>query len=221
MKLTQSGLLERLAACVLLLVALSASSCATSLKPSVHSTDVNSNTSVIFGRSELVFDGLPIDYKNHFIVHHISPYISDEKISQNPFKAGEYAFRAEGDDQGYFAVALPPGRYYFVEFIYIDVIPGLSGMAGARTYMGLRGTRVRKPYVITFDVPANRATYIGTVRHAFKKLDEDPSSQWVNYVISAYSDFDKASRWFLKSRESLVGSVVEGTAVSAPFNPGK
>jgi hypothetical protein len=87
--------------------------------------------------------------------------------------------------------------------------------------MRLPHTWVRDPYIISFDVPPNRAVYIGTIRHEFKRADEDPYSKSMNYKITTCSDFDKAGKWFLRSRESLDRLVVDRTAESAPFNSGK
>jgi hypothetical protein len=176
----------------------------------------------IFGKDVVICDGKPVEYQGTYallkkaIVHHFSPYVSDEDINKNKFVAGKYAFRVTDDQGGYFECAVPPGKYYFVELDYFGVIPG-SDTLGIRTYMPIHG-RVTNPYLMTFDVPPGWAVYIGTIRHEFEVLRNNWVEFQVSYTISFTNDFDAAREWFLKSNESLKDEVVVGTTEMHPIS---
>lgn len=192
-------------------------SCATMLHPPDSSFTLSSTNSIIFGKDEVICDGQPVEYKGTImlveksIVHHISPYVSDEAINKNRLVAGRYAFRVTDEEGGYFDYAVPPGKYYFVELDYIGVLPLFDqGAVGIRTYMPIHG-RVAHPYLLTFDVPPGRAVYIGTIRHEFEVLRDNWFGFKAEYTISFTNEFDAAREWFLKSHASLKDDVVVGT----------
>jgi hypothetical protein len=197
-------------------------SCATMVHPPDSSFKPDSNNSIIFGKDEVICDGKPVDYQGRYalvkksIVHHFSRYVSDEAINKSKWAPGQYAFRVTDDQGGYFVCAVPPGKYYFVEFDDIGVIPG-SDVMQIRTYMPIHG-RVTHPYLLTFDVPPGRAVYIGTIRHKFDILRNNWAEFQAAYTISFTNDFDAAREWFLKSHESLKDDVVVGTTEMRPIS---
>jgi hypothetical protein len=209
---------------LLIIVVMITMSCATVLKPlDEHSFDLDNTNSIIFGKAEFVLDGQILDYKGtsllleNSIIHHISRYTSDEKISQNKWAPGEYSFGVTGDSKGYFAFALPPGKYYFVELIYRGIIPDVKGGLALRTYMPILGGVVKKPYLITFDVPPNSAVYIGTIIHEFKTAEKSSVPFKAAYEINVVEDFENAKKWFLRSRGKVDGRIIENIAIRSPY----
>ncbi len=201
---------------------MSMSCAATTLKSPDSSFNLDGNNSIIFGKAEVILDGQLIDYRGtsylvkKTIVQHISRYVSDELINKSKWKAGEYAFSVTRDKDGYFAFAVPPGKYYFVFFAYVGVLPDVDTMA-VSTYMPFSKGEVKKPYLITFDVLPNRAVYIGTIRHEFHTI----AKSWVHfkaeYLIDVANNNDAAKKWFLESNGNLGEYIVEGVAKRTPI----
>jgi hypothetical protein len=195
-------------------------SCATLLHPPKSSYSLDSKNSIIFGRDDVIFNGESIKYNGpHFIlkqsiVHHISRYVSDEAINKNLWKPGEYSFTVTGDQDGYFTFAVPPGKYYFVEFDYVNVLPAdATDLIWVRTYMPTRAFQkpYSEPYLMTFDVPPNRAVYIGTIRHEFHTIDNNLFYFKADWTINISNDFDSAQKWFLKSNGQFENDIVQET----------
>lgn len=207
---------------ILLMTIMSMSCAATLLKSPDSSFTLDDRTSIIFGKAEVILDGQSIDYKGtsylvkKTIMHHIGRYISDEEINKNKWKAGEYAFPVVNDKDGYFAFAVPPGKYYFVEFDYVGVLPDVDHF-GVRTYMPIQG-EVKKPYLITFDAIPNRAVYIGTLRHEFHTIINNWFLFRAKYLIDVVNDHDVAQKWFMESNRNLEMYIVEGVAKEAPIH---
>lgn len=216
------GLLKQYRIIILLITMMSMSCAATLLKSPNSSFNLDDNNSIIFGKAEVVFDGQSIDYKGtsylvkKTIMHHISRYVSDEEINNNKWKAGEYAFSVTSDKDGYFAFAVPPGKYYFVEFDYIGVLPDVDYF-GVRTYMSIKG-EVKKPYLMSFDVPPNRAVYIGTIRHEFHTIEKSWVHFKAGYVIDVVENYEVAKKWFLESNRNLVEYLIDGVAEKTPIH---
>jgi hypothetical protein len=197
-------------------------SCATKLHPPNGSFSMAGNNSVIFGKVEVTINDLPTGYNGDslldpkFILMHISRYISDETINKNPWKAGEYFFKVNYDQAGYFAVVVPPGKYYFVEFDYCGIIPGMP-MIGARTYMPIKGV-VKNPYLMIFDVPPDHAVYIGTIKNEFHPTVSNLFYHEVEYTVGYAEDYVAAQKWFLKSNPALNENIVEGVTEIKPIS---
>ena len=157
----------------------------------------------------------PLFSSSNAIFHHISRYVSDEAINKDQYEPGEYAFRVTDDQDGYFAFVVPPGKYYFVEFEYWNVLPGVH-LIGLRTYMplGVSKKPFLEPYLLTFDVPTNQAVYIGTIRHEFQTIKNNWFYFEGYYTISFSNDFESAQKWFLKSNGQFETNIVQGTIES-------
>jgi len=102
------------------------------------------------------------------ISHHISAYEGDDALEFSGWVGSDHFVQAFVRENGYFAAVLPPGRYYFVE-IGFDSMPEHPGVLFVRTYTPMKAagfsTRPKRHFVITFDVVAGEATYVGTMRH--------------------------------------------------------
>jgi hypothetical protein len=234
---TESCIKQLLTMGVLVITAMTAScSTAVLLKSHENSFILSDDRSIIFGKVDFVHNGLTIGFKGKSrLTHHISRFNSYEELNRSPLKAGEYAFVITSDnDDGYFAYVLPPGKYYFVEFVYSGDLPPF--FTGIRTYHSIMGWTMIKPFVITFDVPPNSAVYIGTIRHEFiipengggraaAAITPDFNTTLAFFqtqigkgggraaaAITIVNDFGNAKKWFLKSREKLDGYVVESIA---------
>jgi hypothetical protein len=196
---------------VILIAAMLPLSCATSLKPAKSLPKLDDRNSIIFGKIEVWKNGKPMakPYETFLdpdplILNHISRYVSDASLNRNKFVAGEYAFPVRIFKDGYFAWAIPPGEYYFVEFDYCGIF-NAAPLEYLRTYMG-NGT----PFLMTFDVPADKAVYIGTIRH-------DIHAKWDNLfffkgtiTINSVDNFEEAREWFLKLNQRFGTNVVDG-----------
>lgn len=177
--------------------------CATLLRPASKNKIPDQESAIIFGKSVFFHNGRPIQYKGSWyltkksITLHISEYDGIDKLNENAFLPGEYAYRVSYDEEGYFAFSIAPGTYYFVEFAYWGIIPDSSNNAvGARTYADLPGTSTDQPYVITFEVAPNSANYIGTIKHSFNTSRLVPGlvSEY-KYEISIIDKYENAKRW--------------------------
>lgn len=194
---------------------------ATLLKSPDKSFVLDENNSIIFGKDEVILDGQPVDYKGTSylvakkIVHHIGRYISDEDIIKNKWKAGEYAFPVTYDKDGYFAVVLPPGKYYFVEFDYVGVLPDIDNF-GVRTYMPISGD-VYNPCLLTFDAIPNNAVYIGTIKHRFHTIEKNLFYTKVAYRFDISSNIESAKKWIIESARNLENCIVEGITTKTPL----
>jgi len=140
----------------------------------------NAQQGVVFGQSQFVLNGKVIVEKElpkrapAQIANHISRFTSIQALEYSQFKTSEYYFSAVAKQDGWFSMVLPVGRYYFVEFVYINLMPRIFTSANLpdgyswRTYMGQNfpiQTGVCNPVVVTFDVVPGKATYVGNIRH--------------------------------------------------------
>jgi hypothetical protein len=198
---------------LILIAAILPLSCATKLPQPATLSSPNDKSSIVFGKLEVMTNGEPMKFKTSrtfldnpapFMVCHISRYVSDAKLNRNTLIAGQYEFRAAVDKDGYFSFIIPPGKYYFVEPEYFYVFSNKPAF-GTRTYM------YQNPFLLTFDVPADRAVYIGTIWSDF-------DVKWNNlFLFKAFvsigvtNNFADAKNWFLKSNPQLETNVVDGT----------
>jgi hypothetical protein len=200
--------------CISLLAALFAG-CTSILTPSLEKDFVPSSAQgVVFGAGQIVTDGkiLAADDKDALlplqIVAHLSPFTNVDELDRT-YSHGTAAIRMYAYDKGYFAASLLPGRYYFVEFDYLN---GLRREA-VRTYLSGGGVVYRADHarsVITFDVVPGKTTYIGTQQHLFR----DGASKW---SLEIKDDFDQASAWLLSTYPNLEQSLNKQLAVILPL----
>lgn len=62
---------------------------------------------------------------------------------------------------------------------------------------------------MTFDVPANRAVYIGTILNDFQPDLSNPFLFKTGISVGVTNNFQEAKNWFLKSNPGLETNVVE------------
>jgi hypothetical protein len=190
-----------------LIAALLPLSCVTQLPPPKGLSSLNDKSSIVFGKIEVRVDDELIDEPSRSIFHPrmqclISPYISNDKLNRNRFRNGKYAFVTAINKNGYFSFVIPPGKYYFVELEYIwlfSVEPSLD----VRTYMS------KQPFCMTFDVPANRAVYIGTILNDFQPDLDNPLLFKTGISVAVTNNFQESKNWFLKSNPELETNIVE------------
>lgn len=198
----------------ILLAAMLPLSCATFLPPTNNLSKLDETNSVIFGTLEVLNHDKPMAKPfetfldpDPILMIHVSPYVSDTALNKNLWKAGKYAFKVPVFKDGHFSCVIPPGKYYFVEFDFFDFFDA-KPIIGFRTYTGHWWQNVT-PYLMTFDVPADRAVYIGTIRFHFY-------TQWNNWFafkgslfIDSTNDFAEAREWFLKSDPQFGTNIIE------------
>jgi hypothetical protein len=191
----------------LFIAALLPLSCATRLPPPPKGiSSLNERHSVVFGKIEVTVDDALLD-PNPSIYHpgvqcFVSPYISTDKLNRNLFLPGKYCFALPINPDGYFSFVIPPGKYYFVEFDYYWLFDGKPSL-GVRTYMS------HDPFFITFDVPAGRAAYIGTIRNDFDAEWTTPTFFKAQMSVGVTNQFQEAEEWFAKSCPALATNAVE------------
>jgi hypothetical protein len=139
---------------------------------------------------------------------HISPYVSDTTLNRNLWKAGKYAFKVPVTNDGYFSCVIPPGNYYFVEFDFFNLFDAAPDL-GFRTYTE-HWWQSTIPYLMTFDVPADHAVYIGTILYHFNTKWDNWFSMKGSLFIDTTNDFADAKTWFLKSNHRFETNIVEG-----------
>ena len=202
-------------------LAILCSSCASFLHDPKDVSPVENDDSIIFGKDEVMLNDKPLDFKGRelfvkkLIINHVSPFVSEDEINRNPWLPGKYAYKVNDDQAGYFAFALPPGKYYYVELDYLYVLPDEPSI-GIRTYMKLGGIVARDrryPWLITFDVPSGSAVYIGNMEHDFHQM----TTNWLtgnkyNIVYSITNDFSAAKKWYVDTYGQKGKNVVESIA---------
>jgi hypothetical protein len=190
----------------LLIAALLPLSCATKLPPPKGVSSLNEKNSIVFGKMEVTVDDKLVDPKpsifHPFMQCFISPYISNDKLNRHRFLSGKYCFAPPVSRNGYFSFVIPPGKYYFVEFDYVWLFDGKPSL-GVRTYM------LHNPFCITFDVPANHAAYIGTIRNDFDDEWVSPIFFEAQLTVGVTNQFQEAKEWFSKSYPGLETNAVE------------
>ena len=181
-------------------------SCATRLPPPKGLSSLNDRSSIVFGKIEVRAGDKLIDPKPpifHPVMQCIiSQRTSNDNINKNPFKDRTYAFKVVMNKNGYFSFVIPPGRYYFAEFQYFWLFSGRNALS-VRTYM------LKNPYCMSFDVPANRAVYIGTILNDFEMERHTPFFFQTGISIGTTNNFQEARNWFLNSNPGLETNIVE------------
>lgn len=177
---------------VVALAAAALAGCATVASDIDAASAPDGNTALLVGRFVLVHNGSVVDTSTlpHLVVGYVRPFASVNELSRDAVTvAGSVAIPARLDQQGFFAVKLPPGRYYFDQFMYTS----LSRMPVAyRTYAPLAGARVAQRYAITFDVVPGKATYIGSVLHQVQNeaASSQPAWSFGHRVVNESAPFE-------------------------------
>jgi hypothetical protein len=207
-------LISRIAQTIAVLgVAIQLGSCAASI-PKVSdavAANLTANQGVVFGRMAVVKDGhaLTTDlYRNLLkpeVAVHLSPFESMEKLARNEWLPGKWFFRAHLLKGGYFSTTLPAGKYYFVEFMFIDVT---REMLALRTYDSNSAAQIFRPAVVTFEVLPGKTTYIGTIVH---KIDE--AGRGAGWSMDITDESADATQWF-KTQHPRSDAIESELAVS-------
>jgi hypothetical protein len=178
--------------------------------------------SVNFGRASFYYDDKLTPYDGSIalisdgVIVHISRYVADQKIDQNPYSAGEIGLRVTSDQQGHFAFSVPPGRYYVVEFVYSGVVPGVK-LTGFRSYQDTRFARAPVPKLLfVFDVLPNQANYIGTIQTEFKRFASELDRK---FQISIKDDDESTREWLVMQHPQLSNVIQKNLIQTKPFEP--
>jgi hypothetical protein len=191
---------------VVLVMAIAAmlSGCATELPAPNPGFELNDQKSVVFGRAQFILNGhlLALDdatekYQAQIITH-VGSFAGLQALERNPWSPGKWAFRAITNKGGYFAITLPPGRYYIVEFSYLKLGP----LVGLRTYMPILDIKPIKPFVTTFTVVPGQATYIGTMRHIMNDTTTD-ATRLITWELEIVDETPELTTWVRKEYPAL------------------
>ena len=181
-------------------------SCVTRLPPPKGLSSLNDKSSIVFGKIEVRAGDKPADPKPSIsqpvMQCLISPYIGSGTLNKNSSTSGTYAFKIVMNQNGYFSFVIPPGKYYFVELQYFWLFSGRNALS-VRPYM------LKRPFCMSFDVPANRAVYIGTILNDFKVERHTLFFFQTGVSIGVTNNFPEAKNWFLKSNPELETNIVE------------
>lgn len=166
---------------------------------------------LIYGRMEFVFNGqvLPPDAKGTLFLKPkvrsgISKFVGLDKLNTSGWSASDYLLDSFVSERGFFAVRLPVGRYYFVDFTYTGAAPGPASMASWRTYTELLSSTVRKPMVISFEVLPGKATYLGTIRHFLSLGRLRINSQEFFFDLQFSDEYKEATNVLLQHMPGLM-----------------
>lgn len=207
-----------------LIISLMLTSCVTKLKSPDVSYVIDEKNSVIVGKADVIYMGRKTDYSGKYllfkkgIIHNISQFTSIEELNRSSFVAGDYSFWVTYEDNGYFVFALPPGKYYFVEFAYLYVIS--SGIESFRTYVDFpfltQNIDNKNPLVITFEILPNSVTYIGTIKHIVNRYSRRQRNY--HFRIEIVDEYEDAIKWFVKSRNNSKNDMIKNLATVTYIN---
>ncbi|RZL00717.1 MAG: hypothetical protein EOP36_14605 [Rubrivivax sp.] len=195
-------------------LALILAGCASPAPPVNQSASPDGTQSIVFGRSDFIHNGMSVIRNDQdalisaSVVNLVKPYTDADSLNQNAYSAsGSFAIKAFSHEKGYFSTQLPPGKYYFMEFGYIKMIDGFTGM---RTYMHLVNSSIKVPFITTFEVLPGKATYIGTMRHLVSDAGGYPR-EW-KWGFSVKDDSANAKAWLQKNHPQWVPLMETKTA---------
>lgn len=114
---------------------------------------------------------------------------------------GDYMAKADLADD-HFAVGVAPGRYGLVELSL------RNGPTGMRTYQAANGWSPATPYVVTFEVFPDEASYVGTIEIACIETERG-----VVVDVRLASDFARAQQVFA-ARFTSAGALVDRSTAS-------
>lgn len=194
------------------------SSCASLLKNIDSNVAPDGNVSVVVGRLLITHDdGSPLQPKpsRGYIIYHISPYTGIENLNTNPIAPGEFAVKAKLNEDGYFAIPLPAGKYYVVEYLFGYQFK----LYGFRPFKGSRHFKDQKRWITTFDVIRGKATYIGTIKHQISTYPgtEIHSEVW-NIRMQITDDSTATREWFRKTYPNWSDQIITSLATAQTLN---
>ena len=183
-------MLTRLLVSILLVMA---TGCAT-VVPRLDATSVPDSTSaLLIGRSVVRHNGAILKDSGlpHLVVNYIRPFTSTTDLSATPLVGGAIAAPARLDDDGFFAIRLAPGKYYFDQFMYtsLDALP-----IGYRTYAPLPGGKTIRRLIMVVEVKAGKATYVGSIEHHINDVQRFPTKSW-GFEFKASDESALARNW--------------------------
>lgn len=196
------------------IAALLSLSCATRLEPPEGPSSLNESSSVVFGKLEVKINEKLVDKKTSIVwpvmICYVRPYISNVAIRTNHSPGGWYQFKVPINTKGYFSFVIPPGKYYFSRFSYLSLISAYPNFdVDTRAF--------KQPYCLTFDVPANRAVYIGTILSDFHASANNDFYFKGDLAFEVINDFAGAKEWFFQSNPGFGTNVVEREVNMTPL----
>jgi hypothetical protein len=177
--------------------------CATRAPTLASTAALDSSQGIVFGRLAVERDGERVvtdKYRNLLkptVSFHLSPFEGVDKLNNNTWAPGKWHVESSLLEGGNFAIVLPAGRYYLVEFQYLDIYPGPSGqMLGVRSYVsdgGLWTTLTRS--LFTFEVHPGQAIYLGNLLSQFRS---DPRTLRASFGwdFEIEDELQQSSAWF-------------------------
>jgi hypothetical protein len=206
----RNALLGLLFVCVL-------SSCASVLKNIDSNVVPDGNMSVVVGRLQLTYNGDPVEPKPRrgYIIYHINPFTGVNNLNTNPFSAGEIAIKVNLNEEGYFAVPLPPGRYYVLSFNF-----GYQAkLIFFRTLRPSSQYENQRLWFATFEVLPGKATYIGTINNHVGDLPSDkPKTEVWSLKLQITDESSVTREWFNKTYPSWSGQMSTSLATIQLLN---
>jgi len=186
------------------LVAVSCAPSAPLLKPT---STLDANKGIVFGRlavdrnGERVVTDIHRNLLKPTVTLHVSPFEGVDKLNTNAWAPGKWTVDASLLEGGDFAIVLPAGSYYIVEFDYLDMYPSpAGGLLAARSYVSegaMWTTRVKS--IFRFDVRPGQSTYVGTVLSRF----EGGTAGGITWDITVEDDQASSTAWFRKKFPAL------------------
>jgi hypothetical protein len=195
---------------VMFAIAVLCSGCATDSGQVARSFVPNEREGMVYGRMDFVVDGQTLAPDAHmgFLKASIRTLLSKfggvDTLSSNEWKAGEFIIDANAKERGEFAAKLPVGRYYIFEIMYFAAVAYGDGMTGWRTYAETSGSRINKPFIITFDVLPNKVTYLGTIRHL---IQTDGLQQRLYFDLQFADEYTNSTKIFLERFPALSNAI--------------
>jgi hypothetical protein len=166
--------------------------------PESGAAQLGANQGVIVGRIAVEKDGNAVTtdmYKNLLkpeVAVHLSPFEGIEKLARNEWKPGKWFIRTRTAQGGYFSTTLPAGKYYIVEFIFIDIT---REMLALRTYDSNSSAKIMRPLVVAFEVLPGKTTYVGTLVHKIDTFGIEWASN-VGWSMNIVDESTDVTQWF-------------------------
>jgi hypothetical protein len=173
-------------------------------------------TSMVFGSVQVFLDGAP---QNTSFIASPSTIVSIDVYTGTPLSNHEsprpkYSFETFAKEDGFFQIALPPGKYYVRNFYYWDADISVYGLRYSSYESTLKAT-VYSPKVITFDVLPGRATYIGNLQ---QRMDRTEDRQHFSLSETVADNFPAAKAHFLDIHPSWSNAVGERLMLIDPVS---
>nr|WP_298717043.1 hypothetical protein [uncultured Steroidobacter sp.] len=208
-----------LLSCTVLAVMAVVAGCATTAPPVPTDFMPNGQEAIVFGRMEFVSNGTTLPPDTRFgllkpqIIVHFSPLTDATVLNRSELGAAKFAVRALVSENGHFITKLPVGRYYVDTLGYFGTRGG--NFTGWRTYAPEAG----KPFLLTFDVLPNKATYLGTVRNFVWLGTQTMSRDEYSFNLGFVDERTEAEQYLLQRHPALRDSIESLPMQSRPLKP--